>query len=131
MRLFIAIQLTDEMKNALTGVQTFLRGHGVHGNFTRLDNLHLTLAFIGEYADPDRVLDAMRSVAFSTFSIRLDGFGSFRDLYWSGIGGSEELAACVKGRLPNRAFPLTGRNFLRISPCCARRPLTNAPLSPA
>ena len=96
MRLFIAIQLTDEMKNALTGVQTFLRGHGVHGNFTRLDNLHLTLAFIGEYADPDRVLDAMRSVAFSTFSIRLDGFGSFRDLYWSGIGGSEELAACVK-----------------------------------
>ena len=114
MRLFIAIQLTDGMKNALTSVQTFLRGQGVHGNFTKLDNLHLTLAFIGEYADPDYVLDAMRSVAFPPFSICLDGFGSFGDLYWSGIGGSEELAACVRRlrrTLAERGIPFDRKKF--------------------
>ena len=114
MRLFIAIQLTDEIKDALTGVQTFLRTHGVHGNFTRRENLHLTLAFIGEYADPDSVLDAMRAVAFSPFSIRLEGFGSFGDLYWSGIGGSEELAVCVKRlrrTLAEQGIPFDRKKF--------------------
>ena len=114
MRLFIAVQLTDDMKNALTSIQAFLRGHGVHGNFTKLDNLHLTLAFIGEYADPDYVLDAMRAVAFSPFSIRLEGFGSFGDLYWTGIGGSEALAVCVKRlrrTLAERGIPFDRKKF--------------------
>ena len=55
MRLFIAIQLDDTIKNALTGIQAALRAARVSGNYTKIENLHLTLAFIGEYDDPDYV----------------------------------------------------------------------------
>lgn len=96
MRLFIAIQLSDEIKGGLAELQTFLRNRGVRGNFTKLDNLHLTLAFIGEYDDPERVMDAIRPVPFPPFSIRLEGFGSFGDLYWVGLKDCEALSAYVK-----------------------------------
>ena len=96
MRLFIAIRLSDEIKAGLSSVQSFLKNHGVRGNFTKLENLHLTLAFIGEYADPERVLDAMRSIPFEPFPIRLEGFGSFGSLYWCGLGESAALSAYAK-----------------------------------
>ena len=96
MRLFIAIRLSDEIKSGLAEIQSFLRNGGVSGNFTKLENLHLTLAFIGEYADPEGVLDAMRGVSFEPFRIRLDGFGSFGDLYWCGIEEQDALSAYVK-----------------------------------
>ena len=96
MRLFIAIQLSDGIRDSLAAVQTYLRDHGVRGNFTKIENLHLTLAFIGEYSDPDFVLEAMRSVPFAPFPIRIEGFGSFGDLYWCGIGENDSLLSYVK-----------------------------------
>ena len=96
MRLFIAITLDDAIKDALTAMQAQLRARRVGGNYTKVENLHLTLAFIGEYGDPDRVLDAMRSVPFAPLPLALEGFGSFGDLYWCGLARQDELAAYVK-----------------------------------
>ena len=96
MRLFIAIQLSDDIRNSLSAVQTYLRDHGVRGNYTKIENLHLTLAFIGEYSDPGSVLEVMRSVPFSPFQMRIEGFGSFGDLYWCGIGENDTLLSYVK-----------------------------------
>lgn len=98
MRQFIAIRLDDNVKDALTAVQKTLRANRVGGNYTKIENLHLTLAFIGEYGDPDRVLEVIRSVPFEPIPIRLQGFGSFGDLYWCGLARSDELSAYV-GRL--------------------------------
>ena len=111
MRLFIAIRLNDEIRSELAEIQSFLRNRGVSGNFTKLENLHLTLAFIGEYADPENVLEAMRGVPFAPFSIWLKGFGSFGDLYWRRIGENETLSAYVK-RL-RRALAESGIPFDR------------------
>ena len=96
MRLFIAIQLSEEIRSALTDVQEYLMRRGVRGNYTSAENLHLTLAFIGEYPDPDAVLDAMDSVSFMPFSLKTDGFGSFGDLWWIGLSKSEQLEAAVR-----------------------------------
>ena len=96
MRLFIAIQLSDGIRNSLSAVQTYLRDHGVRGNYTKIENLHLTLAFIGEYSDPDLVLETIRSVPFTPFPLRIEGFGSFGDLYWCGIGENDYLLSYVK-----------------------------------
>ena len=96
MRLFIAIQLSDGIRNSLSAVQTYLRDHGVRGNYTKIENLHLTLAFIGEYPDPDSVLEVIRSVPFAPFPMRIEGFGSFGDLYWCGIGENDVLLSYVK-----------------------------------
>ena len=59
MRLFIAIQFEDEILDALTDFQGDLNAQGVTGNYTKRENLHITLAFIGEYGNPDDVLEAM------------------------------------------------------------------------
>ena len=78
MRLFIAILLNDEMKDALEAMQAGMRRSGVRGNFTKRQNLHLTLAFIGEYDDPDKVLEVIRSTGFRPFELWLTGTGAFR-----------------------------------------------------
>ena len=113
MRLFIAVQLNDTMRDALGSVQSFLRRHGVRGNFTRAENLHLTLAFVGEYAHPEAVAEVLETVRFTPFPMRLDGFGHFGRLYWIGVDGGEALPACARWR--KTEFRLTGKNFCRIS----------------
>ena len=65
MRLFIAINLSDEMKNSLISAQNTMYDRGIRGNFTSEENMHLTLAFIGEYPDADLVLDALSTVSFT------------------------------------------------------------------
>ena len=59
MRLFIALALGRDQIEAAKDVQAAFRRAGVRGNYTPEENLHLTLAFIGEYSDPDAVLEAM------------------------------------------------------------------------
>ena len=96
MRLFIAIQFYDEILDALSGFQSELREQGVKGNFTSEENLHLTLAFIGDYNDPEAVLDAMEASNFRPFDINLDGVGHFGDLFWMGLADNPALHAYVK-----------------------------------
>ena len=98
MRLFIAIQLNDEMKDALVRIQNAMKRNGVRGNFTRRENLHLTLAFIGEYSDVELVREVIDEIEFNDFEIGLDGIGAFGNLWWTGIGSAddEELKAVAK-----------------------------------
>ena len=96
MRLFIAIRLSDGIRDGLSAIQRELRNHGVRGNYTKVENLHLTLAFIGEYSDPVFVLEVMRSVPFEPFPLRIEGFGSFGRLDWCGIGENAALLSYVK-----------------------------------
>ena len=48
MRLFIAIRLSDEMKSSLLDTMHAFKKSGVKGSYVPGQNLHLTLAFIGE-----------------------------------------------------------------------------------
>ena len=56
MRLFIAIELEPNIKYALTEIQGTMKKQNIIGNYTPIENVHLTLAFIGEYPDPEQVL---------------------------------------------------------------------------
>ena len=96
MRLFIAVKLEDEIIAPLRELQQYWLAHGMQGHPTPPENMHLTLAFIGEYGSPDKVLDAMQTVEFAPLTLKLDGVGNFRDTYWAGLGTTEELVACVK-----------------------------------
>ncbi|MCR4658330.1 MAG: hypothetical protein K5770_19185 [Lachnospiraceae bacterium] len=53
MRLFIAIQFGENILDALTDIQSDLKSRGVTGNYTRRENLHITLAFIGDYGNTE------------------------------------------------------------------------------
>ena len=114
MRLFIAIQLNKEMKQLVRHVQNSFRRQNVRGNYTPDENLHLTLTFIGEYGDPDMVLEAMESVSFSPFEITLDKVGCFDTLWWAGIDNSEELekiATRLRRALAEAGIPFDRKKF--------------------
>jgi 2'-5' RNA ligase len=96
MRLFIAIDLAPHLKTPLTRIQSTLRTRGVQGNFTPEENLHLTLAFLGEYPAPESVLEVMQSVPFLPFPLILDGLGAFDQVWWAGVRENAELHTYVK-----------------------------------
>ncbi len=81
MRLFLAILLSDEMKDALIHTQNRWYDAGVRGNYTAEENLHLTLA---------------SEVSFAPFSLCLEGVGCFGDLWWAGMKESAALDAVVR-----------------------------------
>ena len=96
MRLFIAVQLSEDMRDEICRVQGDLQRMGVRGNYTPRENLHLTLAFIGDYNDPEQVLDVVNSIPFGPFELRLDGMSCFGDLWWAGLEPSSALQDYVR-----------------------------------
>ncbi|MCR4642867.1 MAG: RNA 2',3'-cyclic phosphodiesterase [Lachnospiraceae bacterium] len=114
MRLFIAILFEENILDALTDFQADLKSMGVTGNYSKRENLHITLAFIGDYGDPDAVLDAMEQVDFSPIKISLEGVGSFGDLFWAGLAEDPQLAAYVKRlrrALSEQGIPFDKKRF--------------------
>ncbi len=96
MRLFIAIPLSEEMKKALVACMHDLKKQGVEGNYVPAQNLHLTLAFIGEYDDPERVKEVLQSVPMPPFRMSLSEKGNFGNLLWAGVKGNQKLKTYVK-----------------------------------
>ena len=87
MRLFVAVNFTEEFKNTIIEYRNKLREFkdDPHINWTTDENLHLTLAFIGEYKDADKVKAALDTVGFKPFTIKTNGCGNFGSLRWVGI----------------------------------------------
>ena len=96
MRLFVAIQLSDEMKKSVTGTLHDLKKKGISGNYVPTQNLHVTLAFIGETDSPGTVKDALSSVKFKPFRMTLSELGNFGDLLWVGMKGNQGLSGAAK-----------------------------------
>ncbi len=97
MRVFFAITLPDPIKSALSLTTQLLRETAEKGNFTKQENLHLTLLFIGEVA-PDRIdslATALQSVKLPAFPLVFNGLGHFRkryrDIWWLGTTPSADL----------------------------------------
>lgn len=85
------------MENALVSAQYKIKENLVSGRYSDRSMLHLTLAFIGEFSDPELVLEAMRQVHFKPFKLSLNGnVGNFNDILWAGLDDSEELQAVAR-----------------------------------
>lgn len=114
MRLFIAIRLTEEMKEALTDMQDSLREQGIYGRETPPENMHLTLAFIGEYDDSEYVKEVMDSIEIRPFEITLSGIGAFGNLWWAGLEECAPLNAVarrLRRALSDAGIPFDRKNF--------------------
>jgi 2'-5' RNA ligase len=114
MRLFIALQLSPEVKTVLLEAAEKLRAQARGGNFTQAENLHLTLAFIGETEKLSAARAALDEAAGRAFPMAVGGTGRFGELWWAGIEKNpvlEKLAERVQEGLRVRGFPIERRPF--------------------
>ena len=96
MRLFIAINFEDTFVDALVSLQNSLQSAGAIGNFTKRENLHMTLAFIGDYGNPEDVIEVMEDAQFRALDIRLEGVQQFREMYFARISENQGLEGYVR-----------------------------------
>ena len=97
MRLFAAVRLSDEVRDALVKTRDELLRQGVRGRCPPPENLHITLVFIGELPDPEPVLDMTDAISFQPFPITLGEAGIFGGgILWAGIRPSDPLEHLVK-----------------------------------
>ena len=90
MRLFIAVNFSDEIKSRLLEVQERLRSQSTRGSFTRPENLHLTLVFLGE--TPEEKLTDLNAIIsdinLPSFDVPFNRTGCFthsrKELWWIG-----------------------------------------------
>ena len=114
MRLFAALPLSDEIKETLRAVIDTLGQQG-SGRFTCPENLHLTLAFIGDTDCVDAAAAAVSGLTVERFDLRLQGLGSFGSLLWAGIEPNPalaSLAAQTQNYLRQAGFDIEEREFV-------------------
>ena len=118
MRLFVALQLEDRVKDALIQFIDSVRPHTQEGRFSHRENLHLTLSFIGETGKVAQAKRALHRVQAEPFVISTAGIGRFRrstgDILWAGVAKNaqlEALAQQVRQTLEQEGFKLEDRPF--------------------
>ncbi len=95
-RLFVAIELPDELRERLAIMQSGLPG----AHWIDPDNFHVTLRFIGEVADHrlEEIDELLAGIAPAPFDLALAGVGSFArgrepTSLWIGVDRNEPLMA--------------------------------------
>lgn len=115
MRLFIAINFNDEIKKLLSKAADELKNLSVSGSFTRPENLHLTLIFIGETDRLSDIKHCLDSVECPPFKVAVgSAYGCFGTTLWAGVKADEELNFLVKTlrrALLEKGFKIDERRF--------------------
>lgn len=96
-RLFIAIELSDEMKKTVAASLHEMKKQGIKGSYVPIANMHLTLAFIGETKETETIKKALEAVKIRPFKLTLSDPGVFGDLLYVGVKGNQGLTSAAKG----------------------------------
>jgi 2'-5' RNA ligase len=105
MRLFVALDIDDAIRQRLARFLEGVRGFAPDLNWARSENLHVTLKFIGEQR-PERleaIQASLRSIknGVAEFQIAFRGYGFFPTpksarVFWAGIEAGPQLASLAK-----------------------------------
>ncbi|MBQ6903711.1 MAG: hypothetical protein IJQ26_04250 [Lachnospiraceae bacterium] len=83
MRLFIALELNETFRDALFDVTDAMRAQGIRARYVPEENLHVTLAFLGEVAPGTIPVigEAICSVPFAPLTFTTGGIGNFGNIW--------------------------------------------------
>lgn len=121
MRLFIAINFNNSTKSSLLTLRDELSSNAEFGSFTLPENLHITLAFLGECTvkQVSTLKTVMDSISFEPFDIRIERVGRFgggqdEALWWAGANVNKALSDLhreLTDKLTTAGFSLDSRKF--------------------
>ncbi len=123
MRLFIALHFNDEVEKSLRDAIAQAKSFSEKGSFTWDDNLHMTLAFLGECTEEQKqqVIEVMQTIPAIPFTLRLEGVHEFKgkgkgrgEVLWVGVRREialNALADRLNLRLRLAGFSLPQRDF--------------------
>ncbi|TDJ07367.1 MAG: RNA 2',3'-cyclic phosphodiesterase [Deltaproteobacteria bacterium] len=89
-RIFIAIDLPEDIKGSLTSLRSKIKC----ANWVKREQMHLTLTFIGEVSEFKlrEITEVLNQISFHPFSLKLYGVGHFaQKVFWAGINPNEDL----------------------------------------
>ncbi|MEK6714800.1 MAG: RNA 2',3'-cyclic phosphodiesterase [Candidatus Omnitrophota bacterium] len=123
MRLFIAVELSKEIKKELTALEEKLKSSAADVKWVKPDNVHLTLKFLGETKEEQiepikKILNGLAE-KFKVFKTEIAGLGSFPNLksprvIWIGANNTDTLsviANLLEEKLDKVGFPKEKRDF--------------------
>jgi 2'-5' RNA ligase len=124
MRTFIAIELPQQIKEALAGIQNKLKESGADVKWVEPNNIHLTLKFLGEINDGqlEKLTEIIEDAAKDkqSFEVNISSIGAFPKIdyprvIWVGIDkGDRETKAIAKeleDRIQKIGIPKEDRAF--------------------
>jgi len=99
MRIFIAIRLNNDIKSHLKNITENLSPFFERARFSRVENYHITIRFIGEAnrAEYEKIVSAVKKTApaFDRFSLTVSSPGSFKrknkHIFYCGLENSDKL----------------------------------------
>ena len=93
MRLFVAVEISDELRESLRESMTSLRDCSSL-RFVSPENVHVTLKYLGEVQEAKlhKVKAALEEVPFSSFRLTSTKYGSFPHVLWLGVKLTKDLA---------------------------------------
>jgi 2'-5' RNA ligase len=121
MRLFVALDIDDNIRGRIARFLDGVREFAPDARWARPESLHVTLKFIGEKSEDDaeKIKRGLKTIAADTFEMNFRGCGFFPGVraprvFWVGIQtGSylSSLAAMVDERLASLDIPKEERAF--------------------
>lgn len=117
-RLFVAINFPSEVTDRLYTCSEYLKKNSKKSNPSRKENLHLTLAFIGETSNIRGAVNAMKEGLSSPFDITIEGYSQFSSkegsICYAKVKDSKELttlAENLRANLINKSFEIDTKPF--------------------
>ena len=114
MRLFIAIQLSEEMRKALVDCLHDLKKQGVEGKLRAGPEPASDPGIYRRVQDPEQVKQILASVPLPAFRLALSEKGNFGNILWAGVKGNQKLKTYVRdlrAALKNAGIPFEDDRF--------------------
>lgn len=98
MRAFIGIKLEDKYKKKLENIRSFLIQSKVMGNFTNINNIHLTLCFIGEIKEENvsAIKEMISQIDISELNIEVSSIKIFKSYLILKVDKNDRLLGIQK-----------------------------------
>lgn len=121
MRLFIALDITDAIRDRISLFVAGVSGFAPDARWAKPESLHVTLKFIGEQSEPavEQIKQTLSTIRSAATEIQFRGYGFFPTaksprVFWIGLQAGPQLAslaAQIDDKMASVGIPKEDRAF--------------------